>query len=164
VQSIATRGKKVSRLLHFLRSLIVILILTDSFFHSAGKASCTHIAEYLAGAGFVPDARAQDYCFIFDKDVYAGNQLSDESKLSVSNFCGVSDRSCVVSTMRSVASAHSFLLNLDSEPNILDIGPARTPTYPFQSRRQTMAFTHALLWFLSFHRPGHRQLLQAFRA
>jgi hypothetical protein len=53
-----------------------------------GPSACAHIAEYLAEVGFVPDARAKDYCLIFDKDVYNNQELSEENKMSIEEFCG----------------------------------------------------------------------------
>ena len=66
------------------------MVLTLLSMFVIGKSSCFLIAEYLNGAGFVPDARAQYYCVIFDKDVYEGNDLTESSKASIAQKCGVS--------------------------------------------------------------------------
>jgi hypothetical protein len=49
---------------------------------------CGHIAEYLNNAGFVPSARAADYCIVFDKDLYNGKPITDEIEKSVASVCG----------------------------------------------------------------------------
>jgi hypothetical protein len=51
------------------------------------RSYCGNIAEYLNNA-FVPDARAQDYCIVFDESLYAGKPKTDEIEKSISNFCG----------------------------------------------------------------------------
>mmetsp|Transcript_14604 Transcript_14604/g.35538 ORF Transcript_14604/g.35538 Transcript_14604/m.35538 type:complete len:1188 (+) Transcript_14604:120-3683(+) len=51
------------------------------------RSYCGHIADYLNNA-FVPPARAQDYCIIFDEDLYAGRPKTDAIEESISNFCG----------------------------------------------------------------------------
>jgi hypothetical protein len=61
-----------------------------------GEASCTHIADFLAEVGFVPDTRAEDHCVVFDADVYNGKALSDENEKRVSEFCGVRSNSRVL--------------------------------------------------------------------
>ena len=65
-----------------------ILFLSIVNTNQTGSTFCGHIADYLAEVGFVPDARAKDYCFVFDKDVYEDGQLSDENKKSTAEFCG----------------------------------------------------------------------------
>jgi hypothetical protein len=52
------------------------------------KHFCGHIKEYLDNAGRVPDARAQDYCIIFDKDLYEGNPKTDDIESNIASFCG----------------------------------------------------------------------------
>jgi hypothetical protein len=56
---------------------------------SLAKSFCGHVAEYLNEAGFVPDFKASDYCVVFDQDLYDGREISEESRTSISNFCGV---------------------------------------------------------------------------
>lgn len=53
---------------------------------------CGHIADYLNEAGFVPDARAQDYCVVFDKNLYEGNPKTDDIEESIADFCGDRNR------------------------------------------------------------------------
>ncbi|KAL3920089.1 MAG: hypothetical protein SGILL_003436 [Bacillariaceae sp.] len=52
------------------------------------KHFCGHIKEYLDNAGTVPDARAQDYCIVFDKDLYEGQPKTDDIESNIASFCG----------------------------------------------------------------------------
>ena len=54
------------------------------------KSFCGHIADYLAQGGFTPETRAQDGCFVFDRDVYEGRELAPENAKSIAYNCGVS--------------------------------------------------------------------------
>ena len=82
-----TKGRRVS---FFLVCFPRFRFLSHMLVSVAGKSFCGHIADYLVDVGYVPDARAQDFCVVFDKDVYEGRTLSVESEESVVNFCGVS--------------------------------------------------------------------------
>lgn len=52
------------------------------------EKSCEAVDEYLVSAGHVPSFRAQDYCVVFDKDVYEGKQISPAHNESYHGFCG----------------------------------------------------------------------------
>jgi GDP-fucose protein O-fucosyltransferase len=51
------------------------------------RSYCGHIADYLNNA-YVPDARAADYCIVFDADLHAGKPKTDKIEESIVNFCG----------------------------------------------------------------------------
>eukprot|EP00538_Stauroneis_constricta_P012709 CAMPEP_0119555404 /NCGR_PEP_ID=MMETSP1352-20130426/7633_1 /TAXON_ID=265584 /ORGANISM="Stauroneis constricta, Strain CCMP1120" /LENGTH=1158 /DNA_ID=CAMNT_0007602161 /DNA_START=358 /DNA_END=3834 /DNA_ORIENTATION=+ len=59
----------------------------------ASYSSCMNLADYLNTVGHVPDARAKDYCFIFDEDVAKGSAITPENEAKVSDFCGARKRS-----------------------------------------------------------------------
>jgi hypothetical protein len=56
------------------------------------KHFCGHIKDYLDKAGHVPDARAEDYCIIFDKDLYEEKPKTDEIEKNIASFCGKRNR------------------------------------------------------------------------
>ena len=50
--------------------------------------SCMKVFDFLIESGHSPSFRAQDYCVIFDHDVYTGKQISSDNLASTKAFCG----------------------------------------------------------------------------
>jgi hypothetical protein len=67
---------------------------------------CGHIKEYLDHAGYVPDARAQDYCIIFDKDLYEEKPKTDQIEKNIVSFCGTRKRFIWTSTLNEEVLIH----------------------------------------------------------
>jgi len=54
------------------------------------KIYCGHIDAYLKAVGYSPETRAQDGCFVFDKDLYESGMASTENVRVIKELCGVS--------------------------------------------------------------------------
>ena len=54
------------------------------------KSFCGHIDDYLKEVGYSPETRAQDGCFIFDKDIYESGNISSQNIPLIAELCGVS--------------------------------------------------------------------------
>jgi hypothetical protein len=53
------------------------------------KSFCGHIDEYLKEVGHLPETRAEDGCFVFDRDIYKTGNVSVENLSMIAELCGV---------------------------------------------------------------------------